>query len=156
MSEIKEIKVGQETAIIIKAVEAPDGHDKCRGCVFNADSRFCIKSFDLVGPCSKGYREDGKNVIFKYVKAGIHVGNYVSTVNGPTVRSVGDTFEYDGQRLIVMPSHTCLGCFFNGHKDCRTSQRRKVTGPCSGKVRSDKVSVVFVKADSEIKTQMEN
>ena len=156
MSEVKEIEVGQEAAIIIKAVEASDTHAKCKGCAFNADNHFCVKPYYLVGPCTQNYRTDGKNVIFEYVKAGIHVGNYVSTVNGPTVRSVGDTFGYDGQRLVVMPSHTCLGCFFNGHQDCRTSQRRRTTGPCSGKVSSDRVSVVFAKADSEIKTQVEN
>lgn len=65
-------------------------------------------------------------------------------------RKIGDTFEYQGKKLIVEEnkSDNCVGCFFNGQCPLIV---RKTAGECQAESRVDNKYVIFV----EIKEQQE-
>ena len=63
-------------------------------------------------------------------------------------RKIGDTFEYEGKKLIVEESKSgsCDGCFFNGQCPLIV---RKTAGKCQAESRADNKHVIFV----EVKKQ---
>ena len=65
-------------------------------------------------------------------------------------RKIGDTFEYQGKKLIVEESNngSCVGCFFNGQCPLIV---RKTAGECQAESRVDNKYIIFV----EVKEQQE-
>ena len=65
-------------------------------------------------------------------------------------RKIGDTFEYQGKKLIVEEnkSDNCGGCFFNGQCPLIV---RKTAGECQAESRVDNKYVIFV----EVKKQQD-
>lgn len=66
-------------------------------------------------------------------------------------RKIGDTFEYQGKKLIVEEnkSDNCVGCFFNGQCPLIV---RKTAGECQAESRVDNKYIIFV----EVKDQQEH
>lgn len=57
-------------------------------------------------------------------------------------RPVGDKFEHNGQFYNVVIGDQCILCAFHGSM----CTKPRVAGFCSGKVRTDKHDVIFVKS----------
>ena len=62
-------------------------------------------------------------------------------------RKIGETFEYEGEKLKVVNAGTaCDGCYFKG-KSC-DNRNYDITGIC-GWVRKDRQPVIFIKVTEE-------
>ena len=67
-------------------------------------------------------------------------------------RKIGDTFEYQGKKLIVEEnkSDNCVGCFFNGQCPLIV---RKTAGECQAESRVDNKYVIFVEVKEQHETK---
>ena len=67
-------------------------------------------------------------------------------------RKIGDTFEYQGKKLIVEEnkSDNCVGCFFNGQCPLIV---RQTAGECQAESRVDNKYVIFVEVKEQHETK---
>ena len=69
-------------------------------------------------------------------------------------RKIGETFEYEGNKLRVeeSKSDSCAGCFFNGQCPLIV---RKTAGECQAESRGDNKGIVFVEIQEQQHVQAE-
>ena len=66
-------------------------------------------------------------------------------------RKIGETFDYDGHKLVVETVDSCNGCYFNEKETCGAED----CGICSSHNRSDGQEVIFKEYKTENKEDME-
>ena len=68
-------------------------------------------------------------------------------------RKIGETFEFEGKKLIVNEIRSgCKDCFFEGK--CRV-ELTEIVGICGARDRTDKKDVVFVEVQEQSQEQAE-
>ena len=55
-------------------------------------------------------------------------------------RAIGEIFEFEGKKLIVVEGEGCEGCFFDINDNCDTDD---YVGECSDYFRKDGKDVIF-------------
>lgn len=63
-------KISENITLKVIEINTLKGLDGCKGCYFDRGIFNCKRTerlYRIVGACSRGYREDDKNVIFKRI-----------------------------------------------------------------------------------------
>ena len=114
--------------------------DSCEGCILDGKCTRGKKA--ITGFCERGYRDDGKNVIF------VEMQEQPQKTEAVKERQIGEVFEYEGKKLKVVKAEMCCGnCFF--YKGCCCTTINRTIGECKSSKRSDNESVVFVEITEE-------